>query len=586
MSIERIEKTAHEEVSAASLQAHVEYLAAIGEKLAGNIEEVKACHYIMAQLASAGVEARVLECDGYVSHPGPVSVATWFPEKRAIEAVGLSFAVSTPPDGISAEIVAVGDGAEKHYAGRDVAGKIVLVNTKAKPDNACVAAQHGAAALIGMSDSHAAHKLTTSPVWGVPGLKDKDKIPRIAVASINRPDGDALLKLAQAGKVMGTVKAEMWEGWKVLHIPVAEIPGANPQFILVGGHYCSWWDGATDNATGNSCLIELARILKKREKSLRYGVRIAWWPGHSNGRYAGSTWYADAFWQDIYDNGIAYLNIDSPGVRGASIYKFRHQMAEIAEFNEKLVAEFTSSIVTRESASRLGKYVSPTRSFRGADQSFNNIGLSSIGVYSMLPDDHPDRGTVEGSAGAWWWHTKYDTIEKADARVLAKDTQIYLSIVLRLAMARVLPFDFAATAQDYLDALRGYEEQAGRYLPLAGLADNLKLLKEKAAVLRETNKNLQEPETTERVNRFYVRLARTLNPPLYAANEPCEYERALPVPLLPDLEQALRLKNIDPDADDFKFLATELKRRINKINLHVLTAVRMIDCFMESGTFV
>jgi hypothetical protein len=482
--------------------------------------------------------------------------------------------------------VAAGDGSEKCYVGRDVAGKIVLVNTKAKPDNTCIAAQHGAAALIGMSDSHAAHKLTTSPVWGVPGLKDKDKIPRIPVASINRPDGDALLKLAQAGKVMGTVKAEVWEGWKVLHIPVAEIRGANREFILVGSHYCSWWDGATDNATGNSCLIELARSLKKCDKSLRYGVRIAWWPGHSNGRYAGSAWYADTFWQDIYDNAIAYLNIDSPGVKGASVYKFRHQMAEIAEFNEKLVAEFTSSLVTREPASRLGKYVSPTRSFRGADQSFNNIGLSSIGVYSMLPDNHPDRGTVEGSAGAWWWHTQYDTIEKADADVLAKDTQIYLSIILRLATAAVLPFDFAATAQDYLDALREYEEEAGGHLPLKALIENLAVLKEKAAGLHHANKDLRDPAVTAGVNRFYVRLARALNPSLYAANEPCEFERALPVHLVPDLEQALQLKHMNPDSDDFKFLVTELKRRVNKINFHVLMAIRLIDCFTQSGTFV
>ena len=586
MTIQLIEKSAHDEVSAATLQSHVEYLAALGEKLAGNIEEVKACDYIMSELAKAGVAAQVFEFDAYVSHPGPVHVTTYFPEKKSIEAVGISFAVGTPPNGVSAEIVAIGDGAPQSYAGLDVSGKIVLVNTKPRTENVTTAARHGAVGLIGMSDSHAAHNLIATPVWGIPGLKDKDKIPRIPVASISGPDGAALLQLAKAGTVMGTVSAEMWEGWKVLHIPVAEIRGLNPEFILVGGHYCSWGDGATDNATGNSCLIELARILKKGEKSLRYGVRIAWWPGHSNGRYAGSGWYADSFWQDIYDNGIAYLNIDSPGTRGATVYKLRHQMAEISRFNENLVAELTGSLIAREAHGRLGRYVSPTRSFRGADQSFSNIGLTSIGAYSMLPDDHPDRGTVEGCGGAWWWHTKEDTIDKADADVLAKDTRVFLSIILRLATSSVLPFDFSATAQDYLDALREYEEESGGHLPLQSLVEKLKTLKAKASSLCDAGANVCDPDMSGRLNRFYLRLARTLNQPLYTANEPFEFQPALPAHLLPDLEQALELRKMDPESDDFKFLVTELKRRINKINFHVLMATRMIDAWTQSGTFV
>jgi hypothetical protein len=580
--MEQLEKLAHAEVSAARLQSHVEALAGFGEKLAGSDAEIKACDYIIAQLKDAGVNARVLKFEAYVSHPGPVSVATYFPERKTIDAVGISFGAGTPLCGVSGEILVAGDGAERCYAGLDVRGKIVLVDAKPRPGNVSVAARHGAAALIGMSDSHAAHKLIASPVWGTPGLKDKDKIPRIPVASISRPDGDHLLKLAKAGAVMATVTAEAWQGWKVLHIPVAEIEGKEPEFILVGGHYCSWWDGATDNATGNSCLIELARILSKCHNSFRYGVRIAWWPGHSHGRYAGSAWYADAFWQDLHDNAIAYLNIDSPGVKGASVYRLRHQMAEIGAFNEEVVREVAGVTIPEEPASALGKYVSPTRSFRGADQSFSNIGLTSIGVYSMLPDDHPDRGTVEGCAGAWWWHTKYDTIDKADAGVLAKDTKIYLSIILRLATSRVLPFDFAATAQDYLDALREYVEGSGGLLPLSGLRNNLAALKEGAAALHAVAKGLEGPEVTAEVNRLYLRMARILNPPLYTANEPFEFHPALPTRVLPALGQALQLEGMDRQSDDFRFLVAELKRAINKINHHALTAIRMIDAWMDA----
>jgi len=38
---------------------------------------------------------------------------------------------------------------------------------------------------------------------------------------------------------------------------------------------------------------------KREEGALRRSVKIAWWPGHSTGRYAGSTWFTDAFALDL-----------------------------------------------------------------------------------------------------------------------------------------------------------------------------------------------------------------------------------------------------------------------------------------------
>ncbi len=67
--------------------------------------------------------------------------------------------------------------------------------------------------------------------------------------------------------------------------------------MLIAGHFDSWHLGATDNATGNVACLELARVLYAQRDRLQRGVRIAWWPGHSNGRYTGSTWYVDHHWR-------------------------------------------------------------------------------------------------------------------------------------------------------------------------------------------------------------------------------------------------------------------------------------------------
>ena len=120
-------------------------------------------------------------------------------------------------------------------------------------------------------------------------------------------DCSDIIDWAKKGQLEVTIHAETFEGWREVLLPVAEIQGKEPEFVLVGSHYCSWFDGSTDNVTGDSCILELARLLKTQQKNLRYGARFAWWPGHSHARYSGSTWYADTFWQDLYENGISYL---------------------------------------------------------------------------------------------------------------------------------------------------------------------------------------------------------------------------------------------------------------------------------------
>jgi hypothetical protein len=60
------------------------------------------------------------------------------------------------------------------------------------------------------------------------------------------------------------------------------------------GHYDSWDVGVGDNATGDAAMLEIACALWTHRDKLRSAAsRIAWWPGHSTGRFAGSTWYAD-----------------------------------------------------------------------------------------------------------------------------------------------------------------------------------------------------------------------------------------------------------------------------------------------------
>lgn len=573
-----------EAVSTGELTETVTALCALGEKVAGSEEEKKACDILVGKLRSYGYEPTVHTFESYVSYPRATRLTVHATERFELPAVGVAFGLSTPPGGITAPLVAVGAGTEADLAGKDLTGRIALVSKLPSPNNALACARAGARGMICMSAGKQRHKMIITPVWGTPEFDQVRSIPRIAVASISREDGRRIEAALAKGEVQATIEADVFEGWRTLRLPVAEIKGREPLFALVGAHYCSWFDGSTDNVTGDACVLELARVMKALDGKLRYGVRFCWWPGHSHGRYSGSTWYADTFWHDLHDNAIVYFNIDSPGVKGATVYVPRHQMAEVSTYNERMTTEITgwTTMTSAKAQLALGKrgdkYVSSTRPSRAADQSFWGIGVSSMSVYSMLTPDDPDRDpNVGGSGGAWWWHSEHETIDKFDPAILAQDTRLYASILTGLASADVLPFEVSAIAQDYLDSLREFDEVAGAHVPVRALMDEVQALQTSCAGLQARAKGLTDPRRTSAMNRLFLRIARTLNPVLYQVCSPFEHDPALGSRALPSLSPALNLPKLDAASDAYRFTRTGVLRRMNQVRHQVREARRLAD---------
>src|SRR5215471_67714 len=583
----QLEAKARELVSSNELESTVTYLCGLGEKVAGSEEERKACDYLTGRLEAYGYTPVVHEFDSYISYPRSAKlVISASGERFDIPAVGVAFGQSTPPDGITEDVVLAGSGSQADYVGKDVRGRIVLVTKLPSPANALGAAKHGARGMISMSAGKQRHKMIITPIWGTPEFEQVNNIPRVPVVSIAKTDGDPMVAALKESPVRATLTTDTFEGWRKVRLPTAELVGREPEFALVGAHYCSWFDGSTDNVSGNACLLELARVLKHFEGKLRYGIRFAWWPGHSHGRYSGSTWYADTHWHELRENAIVYFNIDSPGVKGATVYVPRHQMAEIAAFNEAMTTEITgwTTMTSANAQLALGKrgdkYVSPTRPSRAADQSFWGIGVSSMSVYSMLtPDDANRDPNVGGSGGAWWWHSEHETIDKFDAGILVQDTRLYASILLRLATANVLPFKIAAIAQDFQDSLKEYAEEAGRFLPLSQLIADVDALKRRLEQLEAKCAALRDERATAAANRLFLRLARTLNPVLYQACSPFEHDPALGSRALPSLAPALHLGTMNPESNAFKFALVGLRRRMKQVRNQMLEAMREIENF-------
>src|SRR5438132_700763 len=136
------------------------------------------------------------------------------------------------------------------------------------------------------------HEGICTTIWGSPDLDSIGRKPTIPVLAVNKAEGAWLRALAEAGAVKVRYATKLDEGWRPIPVLVAEIRGTvEPEkFVLLHGHIDSWHQGIGDNATGDATLLEVARVLVQHRQHLRRSVRIAWWSGHSHGRYAGSTW--------------------------------------------------------------------------------------------------------------------------------------------------------------------------------------------------------------------------------------------------------------------------------------------------------
>ena len=312
-------------------------------------------------------------------------------------------------------------------------------------------------------------------------------------------------------------------------------------------------------------------MLWAQRGSLKRSVKIAWWPGHSTGRYAGSTWFADAFAIDLYEHCIAQVNCDSPGCRWATEYKDISWMDETEAFCQSVIRDVT------------GQESQGERPHQAGDYSFNNIGISSFFMLlSTMKDSHREElgyYAVGGCGANIAWHTEEDLIHIADRDILLKDIRIYLASVMGVANATIAPFNFRQTLRTFSATLDRYQA------PVAGLYDFARA----RAAIAELDVVLEALGThackaaagavgdpsVRRVNRAIRRLARLLVPVNYTRGPEFFHDPAETTPALPDLAAALNAPTMS--AWDQGFLRTQLLRGENRLVAALRDARRAVE---------
>lgn len=550
-----------EELSLEDLWRHTKTIAQ-WVRLSGSPEERRAFDYLTEVLEGYGARVKTYEFDSLVGYPGKASFEVLTPQPASFPCITHALAPSTGEEGTEGELIYVGQGREAAYQGRDARGSIALIDGYGLPmaARARIAEGKGALGQVFVHDDHL-HEMCLSTIWGTPTPETAPLLPRTPAVSVARGHAAYLKELLQQGPVRVRIRTESWSGWRKLPVLVADLPGAREpeRFVLLSCHVDSWHYGAMDNASGNATALEVARVLSRHPPLLRRSLRLAFWSGHSHGRYSGSTWYADSFWEDLHQSCVAHINIDSPGGRGATYLTRTLTMPETRSLAAQVIRELTGQRLEARGFSRAG------------DQSFWGCGVPSL---FMSLSEQPGWGL------GWWWHTADDTLDKLDGENLRRDARVYALAVLRLCSSALLPLDYVPLAEEFLEVLAKLQGAAKRLFDLEPCLEKAQDFKAKALALREAlhhlaSRSQEEGDSADEdclrlANETLMGLGRLLIPIFYTGVSPFDHELAAPVPRLPLLQPVAALASLDPGSYEFHFLRTRLVRERNKV-CHALT---------------
>jgi len=572
--LNNMEKTLVEAVSPERLMSDTEAIAR-WVRLSGTEDELKSFDYVEGMLRRMGLETTRHTGWAYISLPESAELSV---EDREVPAITHSMAPNTPEDGLRLPLVYLGKGTKEDYSSGDVRGKVALVEGIAIPGKVQLAEEAGAAACVFANADEHVHEMIISTVWGSPAPETRDELPRIPVVSVGAA-GRAVLKEALNEQPSPTVhlQARVSTVWTEIPTLTAQVDGTEEpeKFVLFSGHIDSWHYGAMDNGSANALLLETLRVLLPYRATLRRSLRLAFWSGHSHGRYAGSTWYADNFWEDLHDNCVLHLNADSPGGRGATVMTEGQAMAETRACAADIIRALT------------GEEFNGTRFGRSGDQSFMSQGIPSLFMFvsEQPPGQDESAGDVvellgapgaKGGGVGWWWHTTEDTVDKIDPGLLVRDTRIYAVAAYRFLSDVLLPLDVQASAEELLAHLEGWQKKAGERFDLSAVVSRSQEVADVAARLQsrlETLGDEAELEMTKSLNEAITRAEKGLVRLNYVRSDLYDQDPALsqqPVPLLMPVDD---LSLSEPGSDAAHENLTLLVRRRNRV-LHELSLVK------------
>lgn len=320
----------------------------------------------------------------------------------------------TGREGITAEAIWVGIGAEADFLGRDVKGKAAVIYSTFVPGGR----SHSASDRAGLFNANArAQKLGAAMVinvMAVPGngqFQPEGGLRDIPQMTVSQDEGFALRdRLGSGDKVTVTLNLDAPEVTNVETAwTMATLPGASDEQIVVMTHTDGYFQAATDNNSGMAGALELARHYAALPQALRPRTMVfIQFPDHHHGEVA---------------RGRKDVGIDAT-------YNWRKVALKLTmeHPSETLLYMYNSNLTaTNEMSAARWNALGSAEFERMCFEQLRDFGVS---VYSV--EDGPKNGNYAPSfhiINHVVYHTSLDTPELVPAEGMSRSVRVFASII-------------------------------------------------------------------------------------------------------------------------------------------------------------
>ena len=433
----------------------------LGFRPSGTIAEHEAAKYIadeMKRIGLVNVSLEKVPLPAWSFLGAKVNIIQ--PKNRTVVASTYAGCLGTSPEGVTGEVVYVGDGTRHDYNELDVQDKIVMVNrTKNLFYNAIVyeAQLHGAKGVVVRETEHAK----------APGaIRCNDFCgtqARVAVVNVSKDVADQIIGWIKEGEkvvvnLVVDAKVEDGEGYNVLgYLPSSK---KSDRLIIVGAHHDSWFHGFADNAAGVGCMLAIAKALIESGYKPKANLLFISHTGEEFGALdtfydwlIGSDHAVKVEHPDWAGKVIAYLNLDGSILANATAHF--NTTRELKDFTEKFVEEFKEEFrIPYKSV----EFVSVP------DTWLDQFSYAGVGIPSMAL-------SLNGDYDNLYYHTQLDEAKLVDDVSLKTGILLFGIYTLKLDNALILPFDFSAWGEGLL---AGYGRvEVGLRLDLKGVMSKM-----------------------------------------------------------------------------------------------------------------
>lgn len=539
-------------------------------RISGTKDEVDSLLYCEKVLKEIGYNTKLSFHDAFISVPINASVEVVSPIRMSLKSLTHSFTPSTPSGGI--------EGFAAEAEGNNLTGMIAVKDGLPNADQVKNMQDAGAIAVLYVQDDNL-HNSPVSCLWGAPTEKTEGLLPKIPVVSVVRKDGEKIREQMKKGMVKLSIHSTVDTGWRKVPLLEAEAMADNTEdFLLFGGHIDSWDYGAMDNGAANATMIESARVLYSRRSDWKRGLRLAFWAGHSQGKFFSSAWYADNHFEELEKNCVGYVYVDSTGGKDAVIIDEAPVMPQTWDLAASVIKKQTG---VEFLGKRIGHF---------ADQSFYGVGLTSIfGTFSEQDIEKTKdilsfrTGTPKHAGGlGWWWHTEHDTMEIIDKDILTRDTKIYTAVIWRLLSLPVLPYDFRKAVKELKDTVLSLSEMLGEKFDMTSLTERIKLLEDKTEEFYKLVEKQEDfDDRSKELNSVMLELSKKIVRIAFHGENHFDFDLSGAMYPIQSLESGVRLAKCLEGTYKYHVLRTQLQRGYNRVMSYVADAINILDAFLK-----